>query len=230
MIVTCPSCTAKYRVRDEVVPNEGAELRCAKCEESFAAFPPKHSDDDVREALERVGQMKGLVEKSREAYREELSRFKEENEHKTTLWQQELRVAKEKYSQLRKAHEKLELDAQRLRGELTAQKIHVERLQDESRNQTAHAEASYEIDRLRAEVESLRMQARDGGAQNAPSPELMSLLAAIAPMLWGLDSAITDLKKNAGSNAELDNHVRHLQLLSGILKRLSQSAAGNSNP
>lgn len=229
MIVTCPSCAAKYRVRDEVVPNEGAELRCPKCEACFAAFPPKHSEDDVREALERVGQMKGLVEKSREEYRAELSRFKEENEHKASLWEQELRAAKEKWSQLRKAHEKLELDAQRLRGELTAQKIQVERLQAESQTQTAPSNAADEIDRLRAEVESLRTQARDGGAPMSPSPELVSLLAAIAPMLWGLDSAIMDLKKNAGSNAELDNHVRHLQLLSGILKRLSQSAAGNSS-
>lgn len=224
MIVTCPSCAEKYRVRDEVVPPAGAELRCPKCEESFSAFPPTHSEEDMREALERVGQLKGLVEKNRAAYREELSRFQEENEHKTTLWQKELRVAREKWSQLRNAHEKLELDAQRLRGELTAQKILVERLQDEAQNPAIRADASDEINGLRAEIESLRTQVRDANA-----PEIVSLLAAIAPMLWGLDSAITDLKKRTDASSELENHVRHLQLLSGILKRLSQSAAGHTN-
>lgn len=226
MIVTCPSCDAKYRVRDEVVPKQGAELKCAKCEAAFAAFPPEHSEEDIREALERVGQMMALLEKSREGYRDELSRFKQENEHRVTLWQQELRASQEKSLHLRKAHEKLENDAQRLRGELTAQKVLVERLQNQSQSRAEQTETTGELAEMHAELESLRAQVRDAGAHAGVSPELVSLLAAIAPMLWGLDSAITDLKKNTKTQPELDGHVRHLQLLSGILKRLSQSAAG----
>ena len=40
MIVTCPGCTSKYRVRNEAVPAEGARMRCPKCETLFLAKPP----------------------------------------------------------------------------------------------------------------------------------------------------------------------------------------------
>jgi predicted Zn finger-like uncharacterized protein len=40
MIVTCPGCSSKYRVRNEVVPQEGARMRCPKCETLFLAKPP----------------------------------------------------------------------------------------------------------------------------------------------------------------------------------------------
>ena len=40
MIVTCPGCSSKYRVRNESVPAEGARMRCPKCETLFLAKPP----------------------------------------------------------------------------------------------------------------------------------------------------------------------------------------------
>jgi predicted Zn finger-like uncharacterized protein len=43
MIVTCPGCSSKYRVRNETVPAEGARMRCPKCETLFLAKPPDAS-------------------------------------------------------------------------------------------------------------------------------------------------------------------------------------------
>ncbi|MCC7070425.1 MAG: zinc-ribbon domain-containing protein [Deltaproteobacteria bacterium] len=40
MIVTCPGCSSKYRVRNESVPADGARMRCPKCETLFLARPP----------------------------------------------------------------------------------------------------------------------------------------------------------------------------------------------
>jgi predicted Zn finger-like uncharacterized protein len=40
MIVTCPGCASKYRVRNEAVPPDGARMRCPKCETLFLAKPP----------------------------------------------------------------------------------------------------------------------------------------------------------------------------------------------
>lgn len=40
MIVTCPGCSSKYRVRNESVPADGARMRCPKCETLFLAKPP----------------------------------------------------------------------------------------------------------------------------------------------------------------------------------------------
>jgi predicted Zn finger-like uncharacterized protein len=44
MIVTCPGCAGKYRVRNEAVPQEGARMRCPKCETLFLAKPPVGDD------------------------------------------------------------------------------------------------------------------------------------------------------------------------------------------
>lgn len=228
MIVSCPSCPAKYRVRDEAVSEEGAELRCPQCAESFVAFPPKHSEEDLRDALERVGQMKAMVEKSRAAFQQELVKFQEENEQKVSLWQKELLEAREKWHQLRKVHEKLELDTQRLRGELTAQKVLVERLQSDALEHTKSA-GKDEASALRSELEAVRAQMRETSAQSGASHEIAGLLAAVAPMLWGLDNAITDMQRGAATEAELENHLRHLRLLSGILKKLSQCASSGSS-
>lgn len=41
MIVTCPGCSSKYRVRNESVPADGARMRCPKCETLFLAKPPQ---------------------------------------------------------------------------------------------------------------------------------------------------------------------------------------------
>jgi predicted Zn finger-like uncharacterized protein len=40
MIVTCPGCASKYRVKSDAVPDAGARMRCPKCETLFFARPP----------------------------------------------------------------------------------------------------------------------------------------------------------------------------------------------
>jgi predicted Zn finger-like uncharacterized protein len=49
VVVTCPGCAAKYRVRNETVPPDGARMRCPKCETLFLARPPT---DAVAEPVE----------------------------------------------------------------------------------------------------------------------------------------------------------------------------------
>jgi predicted Zn finger-like uncharacterized protein len=44
MIVTCPGCGSKYRVRNESVPTDGARMKCPKCETMFLAKPPVGPD------------------------------------------------------------------------------------------------------------------------------------------------------------------------------------------
>jgi predicted Zn finger-like uncharacterized protein len=81
VIVTCPSCTSKYRVKDDAVPAGGAELECPSCKTVFVAYPPKRPV--VETTTER--QIPGIdpVERSKEleaaltsmtAAREELMR------------------------------------------------------------------------------------------------------------------------------------------------------------
>ncbi|MCC7111403.1 MAG: zinc-ribbon domain-containing protein [Deltaproteobacteria bacterium] len=47
MIVTCPGCSSKYRVRNESVPADGARMRCPKCETLFLAKPPVDGSTSV---------------------------------------------------------------------------------------------------------------------------------------------------------------------------------------
>lgn len=38
MIITCPDCSAKYKVRDELIPDQGKKVRCKKCSAVFRAY------------------------------------------------------------------------------------------------------------------------------------------------------------------------------------------------
>src|SRR5687768_2550387 len=62
MIVTCPGCGSKYRVRDEAVPAGGAELKCPSCQAVFVAHPPKHSEEEVATAVDRLTKAKEAAE------------------------------------------------------------------------------------------------------------------------------------------------------------------------
>jgi predicted Zn finger-like uncharacterized protein len=62
VIVTCPSCSSKYRVRDEAVPPEGAELQCPTCNAHFVAHPPKVNADQLASALEKVTRARDVAE------------------------------------------------------------------------------------------------------------------------------------------------------------------------
>lgn len=41
MIITCPSCSARYRVKDELIKSKGKRVKCKKCEAVFIAYPDK---------------------------------------------------------------------------------------------------------------------------------------------------------------------------------------------
>ena len=62
MIVTCPSCASKYRVRDEAVPPEGAELQCPTCNAHFVAHPPKLDPEQLAGVLEKVTRARDAAE------------------------------------------------------------------------------------------------------------------------------------------------------------------------
>lgn len=41
MIISCPSCGARYKVRDDLIPDTGKRVKCKKCTSLFRAFPGK---------------------------------------------------------------------------------------------------------------------------------------------------------------------------------------------
>jgi predicted Zn finger-like uncharacterized protein len=62
MIVTCPSCSAKYRVRDDAVPTEGAQLKCPECATMFLAHRPAHDDQELAGAIERLTEARDAIQ------------------------------------------------------------------------------------------------------------------------------------------------------------------------
>ena len=58
----------------------------------------------------------------------------------------------------------------------------------------------------------------------AGSPEaeqIRSLVAAVGPMLWGLEQSVDHLGAMAASDTALIPHVQKLRLLQAVLKRLT---------
>lgn len=41
MIITCPNCSARYRVKDELIKAKGKRVKCKKCTAVFVAYPDK---------------------------------------------------------------------------------------------------------------------------------------------------------------------------------------------
>lgn len=41
MIITCPNCSARYKVKDELVQAKGKRVKCKKCEAVFLTFPDR---------------------------------------------------------------------------------------------------------------------------------------------------------------------------------------------
>jgi predicted Zn finger-like uncharacterized protein len=54
MILTCPKCSAQYRVRNESIPAEGAKLKCPQCELEFRANPPDHDAAEIKTVLAQL--------------------------------------------------------------------------------------------------------------------------------------------------------------------------------
>ncbi len=41
MIITCPNCSARYKVKDELIQAKGKRVKCKKCEAVFLTFPDR---------------------------------------------------------------------------------------------------------------------------------------------------------------------------------------------
>ncbi len=299
MIVTCPSCSSKYRVRDEAVPAEGAQLQCPTCQSVFVAHPPKHSESDFKDAVERLTAARDQAEqraadldgrtaqaesraataearareleaqlqmlraemtsarddavKRMRGREEEIARLADETsrmkERLRQLTEVEIRSGKvhEELAQLRStvAHQgDVHMENARVKEELllaqrttarlhqdvdSAQKV-VAALQNEL--QAAHGQAvspgvvqelEGEVRRLRDQLAAAALSPSSGG--DATKNHLLGLIAAVGPMLWGLEQAIKYLEPFASNEPALAGHVRQLQLLCGVLTRLHRESA-----
>lgn len=286
MIVTCPGCSSKYRVRDEAVPQGGAELRCPTCNAVFMAHPPKHSEGEIAGAVDKLTRAKEAAEQKLA----EVEQRRAELEHRLVDADRRAQEAEARQQQAeaqvivltselqgmqaeaRGAVTPLENEIGRLRDELqrvgaraaTAADAEGRILQLTEELSRARAAANHapEIARLNDELQSAQittgrllteleaerqkhgssdadalriaelqgelMRLRDdlsrAGPRTGASQNLMSLIAAVAPMLWGLEQALQYLEPFAGNEAALAGHVRQLQLLHGVLKRLAQEA------
>lgn len=43
MIITCPQCSARYKVKDGLISEKGKKVKCKKCESVFIAYPDNRS-------------------------------------------------------------------------------------------------------------------------------------------------------------------------------------------
>lgn len=169
MIVICPVCSAHYRVRDEVVPAEGAQLECARCSTRFVAQVPAPEDADWPEALAKVAQARRLAEQERDDAlargqrlereladtRAELELSRKTLTTRITHLESDLRDREQRSAQSRARIEELEGNERvhareigRLREALSQAEAQAERRADESNQST----------RLRSEIAELQGQ------------------------------------------------------------------------
>lgn len=287
MIVTCPGCSSKYRVRDEAVPQGGAELRCPTCNAVFMAHPPKHSENEIAGAVDKLTRAKETAEQKLA----EVEQRRAELEHRLVDADRRAQEAEARQQQAEAQVIVLTSELQGMkaeaRGTVTPLENEIARLRDELQRVGARAATAAdaegrilqlteelararaaanhapEIARLNDELQSAQittgrllteleaerqkhgssdadahriaelqgelMRLRDdlsrAGPRAGASQNLMSLIAAVAPMLWGLEQALQYLEPFAGNEAALAGHVRQLQLLHGVLQRLAQEAA-----
>lgn len=262
MIVTCPSCASKYRVRDEAVPPEGAELQCPSCASVFVAHPPKNESDGVVAALDKMTRARDAAElrvlelekalQSAKAGSDELVRRSENKDvdvarARDEAARAEARAAAAEASVRRltdelarnrmMAGDQAELlsvkqqlfEAQKkqkaLAAELDVANALVTSLQADvsvlraGNSAAAQSDAARKVAALQAEIESLRVQQ---DMQEVPSSPVQSMIAAIGPMLWGLEQSISYLEQFAANEPTLAGHVKQLRLLQKVLQKLSE--------
>jgi len=71
MILSCPQCKTKYRVRDDLIDPEGSEVKCSRCGYSFLATP----DQDESGAGEASPGGQGLAQPEAEEAEPEAGSF-----------------------------------------------------------------------------------------------------------------------------------------------------------
>lgn len=298
MIVTCPSCSAKYRVRDDAVPAEGAQLKCPECAQLFLAQRPKHNKDEMVQALERLTSAKEELERENHALHKRMAdaesdfdraktEFHRANEEAgRALSQRDRELAdmrgelerlrqsvanqqgqgmqlvayEQRVSELTQKLTRVHDELERVRSAGAAAGPEVAQMRDQlNKAQTVAGRLTSELDGARRaqaaaeqraqalegqlrqgqstptnpllemEVQRLREQLAElsqGGGGGGVDANVMGLIAALAPMLWGLDQAIQYLHPFAATEPALATHVRQLQLLRGVLDKLA-AATGN---
>jgi len=65
MIVQCPACNSRYRIRDANIPPSGGKIRCPSCAHSFVVYPepPEEEDDSDRTSITNPNALSNLVSK-----------------------------------------------------------------------------------------------------------------------------------------------------------------------
>jgi chromosome segregation ATPase len=211
---------AKYRVRDEQVPDEGAELECPECATHFLAQRPDGKELSV------------VVEKLKET-RDKLLLSVEQHKRDAEMARTELDAARAHNEAHRAAAETTRVQLEALRAEalreLRTRDDEIGRLRAEldvgsaecARLIQMQSEADREVQRLRAELlKASTAVAAEKAVPLSAAPEVMSLIAALPPMLWGLERAVEYLEPFAKTETMLDAHVRQLSLLRGLMKKL----------
>lgn len=267
MIVTCPSCNAKYRVRDDAVPHAGAQLKCPECDTLFLAHRPAHNDRELTDAIDRLTKQnheaearirdleKRVKDVTSDADRQkaEFRRLNEEAGRALASRDREMGDLKAELARAREERGQSDARAEQLRAydtkvqqlarELQAAQDELERVKLTSASTAEVAELkdalvsaqkvsgrlTNELDasrgviaHLQEELQRVRQQQATGGGGPAPAA-LLTLIGAVNPMLWGLDQTIRYLEPFASNEPTLANHVRQLQLLAGVLKRLAEA-------
>jgi hypothetical protein len=110
----------------------------------------------------------------------------------------------------------------RLRAELDAGSAECVRLMQ------IKSDNDREIQRLRTDLmKAATMPLGKTADATAGTSEITSLIAALPPMMWGLERAVEYLEPFAKTETMLDAHVRQLSLLRSVLKKLVEISPQN---
>jgi predicted Zn finger-like uncharacterized protein len=196
VIVTCPGCASKYRVRDEAVPPGGAELKCPSCGAVFVAHAPKHSEAEIAAALDGITKAKELAEKKLaevDAQRADLERRLRETEAQVPKLEAQLLVLK---SELQGAQSSARKMAAPNNGELL--RLRAENARVLARVAEADARAMQVAEEL----------ARVRGASNQ-GPEVQRLLAELSSAQKTTGRLATELNVERQSVARLEAELHN---------------------
>ena len=200
MIVTCPNCTTKFRVRDDSVPEEGAQLKCASCSTVFMAYAPKKSDEDIKTIVEKLKAAKEAATERAKAVEAELHPLK------LRLANFEIELQKLRTQNLQLSQE---ADDLRRGREAIERRFHdeVSRLKDELNAARSHghedAELRAKLAALSTENETWRSRAEDA---NHLKDEVVRLQADL-------------LKVKASTALGTPEEVRRLQAALDVAQR-----------
>jgi predicted Zn finger-like uncharacterized protein len=259
VIVTCPSCASKYRVRDEAVPSGGAELECPSCKAIFVAHPPKDAAPDVAALADKLTRQKeqadqrlheleaqlqraqadnGRLESRAYAAEQSVARFSEElrrlQHHASVVAGEtaELLSVKTTLLELQRRERGVSADLDVANGLVSSLQTEVAALKAKASTSISPA-AQQRIDALTQELAAARQQLHTASSSSSASSSasgnvsstVRSLVAAISPMLWGLENSVAYLEQFSANDATLGGHVKQLRLLQKVLQRLVDEGA-----